>query len=277
MAGFSNIGALSKRNGDPKKVSRPFDAERDGFVVGEGAAVLILESLDFALKRGVPILAEVIGYGATAEAHHFTEPTENGENIERAMRWALQQAQLKPEDIDCINAHGTSTRLNDVTETRAIKSLMGEHARRVPISANKSMLGHAIGAAGAISAAAAVLTIRNGVIPPTINLENRTRSAIWTIFPMWRVRSRSGRCWSIPSALVVTTRRWYSVLMMNRRQRMSIAQFKKMGRWLFDKLMDGIVYLFDLGLRFLESRRWSPRLKVKKDKQAKRVIDAYDG
>ena len=172
VASFSNMGALSKRNGDPQKASRPFDAERDGFVMGEGAGVLVLESLEFALKREAPILAEVIGYGATADAHHFTEPTENGENIERAMRLALRQARLRPEEIDCINAHGTSTRLNDATETRAIKSLFGECAHKVPISANKSMLGHLIGGAGAISSAVAVLTIQNGVIPPTINLEN---------------------------------------------------------------------------------------------------------
>lgn len=172
VAGFANMKALSTRNNDPKKASRPFDAQRDGFVVGEGAAVLVLESLEFALKRGVPILAEVVGYGATADAHHFTEPREDGESIKRAMRLALQQAYLKPEDIDCINAHGTSTRLNDVTETRAIRSIFGECAYKVPISANKSMLGHTIGAAGAVSAAAAVLTIRNGIIPQTINLEN---------------------------------------------------------------------------------------------------------
>ena len=172
VAGFSNMGALSKRNGDPKRASRPFDAERDGFVVGEGAAVLVLESLKFALKRGAPILAEVSGYGATADAYHFTEPPENGEDIKRAMRLALQQAHFKPQDIGCINAHGTSTRLNDATETRAIKSLFGEHAYRVPISANKSMLGHMVGAAGAISSATAVLIIKNGIIPPTINLEN---------------------------------------------------------------------------------------------------------
>jgi len=172
VAGFSNMGALSKRNGDPQKASRPFDAERDGFVMGEGAGVLVLESLEFALKREAPILAEVIGYGATADAHHFTEPTENGENIERAMRLALRQARLRPEEIDCINAHGTSTRLNDATETRAIKSLFGECAHKVPVSANKSMLGHLIGGAGAISSAVAVLTIQNSIIPPTINLEN---------------------------------------------------------------------------------------------------------
>ena len=172
VAGFANMKALSTRNNDPKKASRPFDAQRDGFVMGEGSAVLVLENLEFALKRGAPILAEVVGFSATADAHHFTEPTENGENVERAMRLALQQARLKPEEVDCINAHGTSTRLNDAIETRAIKSLFGECVYKVPISANKSMLGHTIGAAGAISAAVAVLTIRNGVIPPTINLEH---------------------------------------------------------------------------------------------------------
>jgi len=151
IAGFANMKALSTRNNDPKKASRPFDAERNGFVMGEGAAVLILESLDFARKREAPILAELVGYGATADAYHFTEPPENGETIERAMRLALQQAHLNPGDIDCINAHGTSTRLNDATETRAIKSLFGDYAYKVPISANKSMLGHLKGAAGAIS------------------------------------------------------------------------------------------------------------------------------
>ena len=172
VAGFTNMRALSARNNNPKKASRPFDAERDGFVMGEGAAVLVLESLEFALRRGAPILAEVVGYGATADAYHFTEPDEKGENIERAMRLALHQAHLKTEDINYINAHGTSTKLNDVTETKAIKSLFGEYAYKVPISSNKSMLGHTIGAAGAIEAAVSILSIQHGIIPPTINLEN---------------------------------------------------------------------------------------------------------
>jgi len=171
IAGFANMKALSTRNDSPEQASRPFDAGRNGFVMGEGAAVLILESLDFARKREAPILAELVGCGATSDAYHITEPPESGEHIERAMRLALQQANLPPKDIDCINAHGTSTRLNDAIETRAVKSLFGEHAYKVPISANKSMLGHLIGAAGAISSAAAVLTINNGVIPPTVNLE----------------------------------------------------------------------------------------------------------
>jgi 3-oxoacyl-[acyl-carrier-protein] synthase II len=172
IAGFGNMRALSTRNSDPRKASRPFDAERDGFVMGEGAAVLVLESLEFAQRRGAPILAEVVGYGATADAHHFTEPDEKGENIERAMRLAIEQAHLKTEQVDYINAHGTSTKLNDATETKAIKYLFGEYAYKVPISSNKSMLGHTIGAAGAIEAVASVLTIQNGIIPPTINLEN---------------------------------------------------------------------------------------------------------
>jgi 3-oxoacyl-[acyl-carrier-protein] synthase II len=172
VAGFANMKALSTRNDHPEKASRPFDAERNGFVMGEGAAVLVLESLDFAIKRGAPILAELVGYGATADAYHFTEPPESGEHIERSMRLALQQAYLKPQEIDCINAHGTSTKLNDAAETRAIKALFGDYAYQVPISANKSMLGHLIGAAGAISSAVAVLAVKTGMIPPTINLEN---------------------------------------------------------------------------------------------------------
>ncbi len=171
VASFSAMRALSTKNSDPKKASRPFDAQRDGFVIGEGAAILVLESLEFAQRRGAPILAEVVGYGATADAHHFTEPDENGENIELAMRLALRQARLKPEDIDYINAHGTSTKLNDVAETKAIKSLFGEHAYKVPISSNKSMLGHMMGAAGAIEAIVCILAMQNGIIPPTINLE----------------------------------------------------------------------------------------------------------
>lgn len=172
FAGFSAMRALSTSNSEPKKASRPFDVRRNGFVMGEGAAVLVLESLDHALKRGAPILAEVTGYGATADAFHITEPNETGEHIERAMRLALQQAHLKPEDIDCINAHGTSTKLNDIIETRAIKSLFGKHAYKVPISSSKSMLGHTMGAAGAIEAVVSVLTIENDIIPPTINLES---------------------------------------------------------------------------------------------------------
>ena len=171
FAGFSALRALSTRNNDPKKASRPFDAQRDGFVMGEGAAVLVLESLDHALKREAPVLAEVAGYGATSDAFHITEPDENGGNIERAMHLALQRGHLKPENLDCINAHGTSTRLNDIIETKAIKTLFGEHAYEMPVSSSKSMLGHTMGAAGAVEAVVSVLSIQYGVIPPTINLE----------------------------------------------------------------------------------------------------------
>ncbi len=171
FAGFIALRALSTRNNDPKKASRPFDAQRDGFVMGEGAAVLVLESLDHALKREAPVLAEVAGYGATSDAFHITEPDENGGNIERAMHLALQRGHLKPENLDCINAHGTSTRLNDIIETKAIKTLFGEHAYEIPVSSSKSMLGHTMGAAGAVEAVVSVLSIQYGVIPPTINLE----------------------------------------------------------------------------------------------------------
>ncbi len=170
IAAFNAARAISTRNHEPQKASRPFDAERDGFVVGEGAAMLILESLAFATKRGAPILAEILSYGATADAYHITQPSEEGEGGARAMRIALKKAGLEPGEIDYINAHGTSTPLNDKNETMAIKSVFGEQAYRIPISSTKSMMGHLLGAAGAIEAAICVLTIQRGVIPPTINL-----------------------------------------------------------------------------------------------------------
>ena len=173
MAGFCAMRALSTRNDNPKRASRPFDLERDGFVMEKGAACLVLESLDFALGRGAPILGEVIGYGATADAHHIVEIEESGESIARAMRLAAEEADIKPGDIDYINAHGTGTRLNDAAETRAIKSFLGDDtARKVGISSTKSMLGHLIGATGAIEAIICLLTIREGIIPPTINYEH---------------------------------------------------------------------------------------------------------
>jgi len=170
VAGFNSARALSTRNHEPQKASRPFDAERDGFVMGEGAAILILESLPFATKRGAPILAEVVGYGASGDAYHITQPAEGGEGGNRAMRIALKKAGLEPGEIDYINAHGTSTPLNDKNETTAIKKVFGKEAYRIPISSTKSMLGHLLGAAGAIEAAISVLAIQHGVIPPTINL-----------------------------------------------------------------------------------------------------------
>ncbi len=172
MASFANMHALSRRNEDPQRASRPFDAERDGFVMGEGAGILILEDLDFALERGAPILAELVGYGSTADAYHITEPAPGGDGLKRAMRRALQTAGLQPEEVDYINAHGTSTRFNDSTETQAIKACFGEHAYKVAISSTKSMIGHTFGAAGAIEAAVCILSIVNGIMPPTINLEH---------------------------------------------------------------------------------------------------------
>ena len=172
MAAFANMHALSRRNDDPQGASRPFDAERDGFVMGEGAGMLILEDLDFALERGAPILAELVGYGSTADAYHMTEPAPGGEGLVRAMERALQSAGLRPEEVKYINAHGTATRLNDATETQAIKTCFGSHAYHLAISSTKSMLGHTFGAAGAIEAAITVLSIVHGIIPPTINLDH---------------------------------------------------------------------------------------------------------
>jgi len=171
VAGFQNMGALSKWQGEPHLASRPFDAERDGFVIGEGAGMLVLERMDRALARGATIHAELAGYGTTCDAGHITAPSEDGEGILRAIHAALEQAGMTPADVAYINAHGTSTQLNDKTETRAMKSLFGaEHAKRVPMSSTKSMIGHLLGAGGAVEAIACCRTVTTGVIPPTINL-----------------------------------------------------------------------------------------------------------
>ena len=170
ITAFSALKAISTRNDAPQLASRPFDAERDGFVISEGACLLVLESLAHAQKRGANILAEIMAYGATADAFHITQPAENGEGAVRAMQLALNKAGLAPSDIDYINAHGTSTPLNDRVETMAIKTVFGDYAHRVPISSTKSMTGHLIGAAGAIEAAICTMVIQHGIIPPTINL-----------------------------------------------------------------------------------------------------------
>jgi 3-oxoacyl-[acyl-carrier-protein] synthase II len=170
ITAFSALKALSTRNDAPKQASRPFDAGRDGFVVSEGSCLLVLENLEHARKRNAKVLAELIAYGATADAYHMTQPDDQGSGATRAMKMALEKGGLTTTDIDYINAHGTSTPLNDKTETKAIKSVFGEHARRIPISSTKSMTGHLIGAAGAVEAAVCVNTILNGIIPPTINL-----------------------------------------------------------------------------------------------------------
>ncbi len=171
VAGFSSCKALSTRNDEPERASRPFDKERDGFVMGEGAAVLILEALDHALDRGATIYAEVIGYAMSADAYHVTAPAPGGEGAAQSMRGALRDAGLAPEAVDYINAHGTSTPYNDANETLAIKTVFGEHAYRLAVSSIKSMIGHTLGAAGAIEAGATVLSLTHGILPPTINYE----------------------------------------------------------------------------------------------------------
>ena len=170
ITAFNALKALSTRNDAPQLASRPFDAERDGFVISEGACVLVLESLEYARERGADILGEVLAYGATADSHHVTQPIENGEGAARAMRVALKKVGIAPTEIDYINAHGTSTPLNDAMETRAIKTVFGDYAYQMPISSTKSMLGHLIGCAGAVEATICLMVIQNGVIPPTINL-----------------------------------------------------------------------------------------------------------
>jgi len=172
VAGFNSLKALSTRNNAPQQASRPFDADRDGFVIGEGACALILETLDHARSRNANILAEIIAYGASGDAFHITAPDDKGDGAIRAMRLALSKAGIEPKDIDYINAHGTSTQMNDKVETMAIKAVMGEYAGKVPVSSTKSMTGHLIGASGAVEAAICTMVILNGIIPPTINLEN---------------------------------------------------------------------------------------------------------
>jgi 3-oxoacyl-[acyl-carrier-protein] synthase II len=172
LAAFSAARALSRRNDEPKKASRPFDIDRDGFVIAEGAGIVILEELKFAQRRGARIYAELVGYGATADAYHITQPDPGAKQIARCMALALKEADIKPENINYINAHGTSTPYNDEFETLAIKQVFGEHAYKLVISSTKSMTGHALGAAGGLEFIVCVLAIEKNLIPPTINLEN---------------------------------------------------------------------------------------------------------
>ncbi len=171
MAGFSVMKVLSSRNDEPTKASRPFDAKRDGFVSAEGAALFVLESLEHAQARRAPILAEIAGFAATADAYHIVAPCADGEGAARCMSFALRDAGVAPEEVDYINAHGTSTQLNDASETKAIKTALGEHAYQVPISSTKSMIGHALAASGALESVACVKTLQTGIIHPTINYE----------------------------------------------------------------------------------------------------------
>ena len=172
VGGFAAMKALSTRNDEPERASRPFDKERDGFVIGEGSGVLILEEREQALKRGAKIYAEVIGYGANGDAYHMTAPAPEGEGAARCMRLALKDAGIAPSEIDYINAHGTSTEYNDANETIAIKTVFGEQAAKLPVSSTKSMTGHLLGAAGAVEGAYCVLALQQGMLPPTINYEN---------------------------------------------------------------------------------------------------------
>jgi 3-oxoacyl-[acyl-carrier-protein] synthase II len=171
LGGFCAMKALSTRNDAPEKASRPFDRERDGFVMGEGAGILILEELEHAKKRGASIYCELVGYGLTGDAYHMTAPAPDGEGATRCMKMALKNAQLDPSRVSYINAHGTSTSLNDKLETHAIKQVFGSHAKKIPISSTKSMMGHLLGAAGSVELIICALAIKNGMIPPTINYE----------------------------------------------------------------------------------------------------------
>jgi 3-oxoacyl-[acyl-carrier-protein] synthase II len=172
FAAFNSATTLSTRNDDPLRASRPFDKTRDGFVLGEGAALLILEELEHARARGARILAEIVGYGVTSDAYHITSPAEGGEGCARSMRMALREGGLQPTDVSYINAHGTSTRLNDREETAAIKAVLGEHAYRIPVSSSKSQFGHTLGAGGALEATVTILAMQNNLLPATINYEH---------------------------------------------------------------------------------------------------------
>ena len=171
LAGFNNMKAISERNDAPEKASRPFDAQRDGFVLGEGGGIVVLEELEHAKARGAKIYSEIAGIGYTADAYHITAPDPSGDGAYRVMKLAIEDAGAKPEDIDYINAHGTSTLANDKTESLAVKRLFGEHAYKVLVSSNKSMIGHMLGAAGAVELIATAMTIQNDIVPPTINYE----------------------------------------------------------------------------------------------------------
>jgi 3-oxoacyl-[acyl-carrier-protein] synthase II len=172
VGGFNAMKALSTRNSEPERASRPFDAERDGFVMGEGSGIVILEELESARKRGATILAEIIGYGLSGDAYHITSPAPNGEGAARCMKMAIKDAGIAAAEVGYINAHGTSTKYGDELETMAIKTVFGDRAGKIPVSSTKSMTGHLLGAAGGVEAVISVLALDRGILPPTINLEN---------------------------------------------------------------------------------------------------------
>jgi 3-oxoacyl-[acyl-carrier-protein] synthase II len=172
IGGFAAMRALSTRNHEPERASRPFDRERDGFVVGEGSGVLILEALEFAERRGANILAEIVGYGMSGDAYHITQPAEEGDGGYRVSIAALEDAKISPDEVGYVNAHGTSTPIGDAIETTALKHVFGERAKKVPISSTKSMTGHLLGGAGGLEAGISVLALRDQILPPTINYEN---------------------------------------------------------------------------------------------------------
>jgi 3-oxoacyl-[acyl-carrier-protein] synthase II len=192
LAGFCAARALSIRNDDPQRASRPFDRDRDGFVIGEGAGVLVLETEDHARRRDAPILCELGGYGASADAYHLTAPAEDGNGAARAMRRALEDAGLEPEDVDYINAHGTATPVGDPVEVQAVKSVFGDHAYRLMVSSTKSMTGHLLGAAGGLEAVISALVLARGIVPPTINLEHADNRCDLDFVPN-QARTRSVR------------------------------------------------------------------------------------
>lgn len=182
VAGFGNMKALSTRNDDPQRASRPWDRDRDGFVIGEGAGIVVLEEREFAVARGARIYAELSGYGVSADAYHITQPAENGDGAIRAMKMALQSARLEPSDVDYINAHGTSTGLGDVAESKAVQAVFGDDTR-VPVSSTKSMTGHLLGAAGGVESIACILALHYSLIPPTINLDNPDEGCVLDYVP----------------------------------------------------------------------------------------------